>query len=42
MHIFVINLEKDISRRESIVGQLEALGLAYEIIPAVYGAALST
>ena len=41
MHIFIINLEKDTSRRESIVGQLEALGLTYEIIPAVYGAALS-
>jgi len=41
MHIFVINLEKDIARRESIVGQLETLGLPYEIVPAVYGAALS-
>jgi len=41
MHIFVINLEKDHARRESISAQLEALGLSYEMIPAVYGAGLS-
>lgn len=41
MHIFVINLEKDLARRESISGQLEALGLTYEMVPAVYGAGLS-
>lgn len=42
MHIFVINLEKDITRREFISGQLEKLGLLYEIVPAVYGKMLST
>ena len=41
MHIFVINLEKDLARRESISAQLEALGLTYEMVPAVYGAGLS-
>lgn len=41
MHTFVINLEKDVARRKSIVGQLKALGLSYEISPAVYGAGLS-
>jgi glycosyl transferase family 25 len=41
MQIFVINLEKDIARKESIARQLGKLDLAYEIVPAVYGAALS-
>ncbi len=41
MHIFVINLEKDLARRKSISAQLDALGLTYEIIPGVYGAGLS-
>ncbi len=42
MHIFVINLEKDIARRESISRQFEELGLDYEIITGVYGASLSS
>lgn len=41
MHIFVINLEKDVARRESIAAQLDALGLSYEIVPGVYGASLT-
>lgn len=41
MHIFVINLEKDAARRRAISAQLEALGLEYEIVPAVYGASLT-
>lgn len=41
MHIFVINLEKDKARRESISAQLDALGLGYEIVPAVLGASLA-
>jgi glycosyl transferase family 25 len=41
MHIFVINLEKDAARRESISAQLDALGLAYQIVSGVYGASLT-
>lgn len=41
MQIFVINLEKDIARKESIARQLDNLGLVYEFVPAVYGRALS-
>lgn len=41
MHIFVINLEKDVARRDSISAQLDSLGLAYEIVPGVYGANLT-
>lgn len=40
MQIFVINLEKDVERRESISVQLEALGLNYEFVSGVNGAAL--
>ena len=39
--IFVINLEKDVARRESITRQLETLGLRYQIVAGVYGAAMS-
>ncbi len=42
MHIFVTNLEKDVARRRFIIGQLEELKLAYEMVPGVYGAALSS
>jgi len=41
VQIFVINLEKDTERRSSITGQLSALGLPFELVPGVYGAALS-
>ena len=41
MHIFVINLEKDSARRESISLQLQTLGLPFELVPAVYGANLT-
>lgn len=41
MHIFVINLEKDQARRESIAKQLQDLNLEFEVIKAVYGANLS-
>lgn len=41
MHIFVINLEKDVARRESISAQLDTLGLPFEIVPGVYGASLT-
>lgn len=41
MHIYVINLEKDVARRASISAQLETLGLAYEIVSGVYGGSLT-
>lgn len=41
MKIFVINLEKDVDRRDSIKKQLDKLNLPYEIIPGVYGKNLS-
>lgn len=41
MKIFVINLEKDQARRESMERQLAALGLDYEIFPATLGSALT-
>ena len=41
MHIFVINLEKDRARRESIQKQLEKLNLSYEFFPGVLGSVLS-
>jgi glycosyl transferase family 25 len=41
MHIFVINLEKDRARRESIQKQLEELNLSHEFFPGVLGSALS-
>lgn len=37
MNIFVINLEEDAQRRESITKQLNDLGLAFEILPGVKG-----
>ena len=40
-HILVINLEKNKERMAFMDRQLKALGLAYERIPAVYGAALT-
>ncbi|WP_262964915.1 glycosyltransferase family 25 protein [Methylobacter psychrophilus] len=41
MHIFVINLEKDQARRESIAKQLQDLKLEFEIIKGIYGATMS-
>lgn len=41
MQCFVINLESDIVRRQQIVGQLEMIGLAHEVFPAVDGRGLS-
>jgi len=41
MQIFVINLEKDRARRVWITGQLNTLGLPFELVSGVYGAALS-
>jgi glycosyl transferase, family 25 len=41
MHIFVINLEKDRERRESITRQLNGLHLPFELFPGVLGSALS-
>lgn len=41
MQIFVINLEKDRARRDSVKKQLDDLKLPYEFIPGVLGAALS-
>ena len=40
-HILVINLEKNRERMASMDRKLKALGLVYERIPAVYGAALT-
>lgn len=37
MECFVINLDKDVSRRVAISEQLESLGIRYSIFPAVYG-----
>lgn len=37
MKIFVINLKKDVEKRQKIEAQLQALALEYEIIEAVYG-----
>jgi glycosyl transferase family 25 len=41
MQIFVINLEKDHARRESMQKQLDDLQLAFEFFPGVLGSALS-
>ncbi len=41
MQIFVINLEKDHDRRESITRQLNELRLPFEFVPGVLGSALS-
>lgn len=41
MKIFVINLKKDVEKREKVEAQLQALNLDYEIIEAVYGKDLS-
>lgn len=41
MKFFIINLEQDIEKREKITALCESFGLDYEIIPAVYGKALS-
>lgn len=41
MKFFIINLEQDIKKREKITAFCESFGLDYEIIPAVYGKALS-
>lgn len=42
MQIFVINLEKDHQRRESIQRQLDELCLSFEFIPGILGSALSS
>lgn len=42
MKIFIINLEKDISRRESILRQCHDFNLMAEIIPAIDGRSLSS
>src|SRR5690348_4758531 len=42
MKAFVINLERDVRRRESIIAQLESLGLEYEMLTAVLGSALDS
>lgn len=42
MKVFVVNLERDVARRQSIVRQCSALGLDFEITKGVYGAAMST
>jgi glycosyl transferase family 25 len=39
--IFIINLDKSVDRLERISQRLEALGLTFERVPAVYGAALT-
>lgn len=41
MQIFVINLEKDVLRRDSVKRQLDQLQLPFEFIPGVLGSALS-
>ena len=41
MKTFVINLDKNINRMEHMDAQLKRLGIAYERVPAVYGAALT-
>lgn len=41
MLVIVINLPKDVDRRQSIEKQLASLGLEYEVLPAISGAALS-
>lgn len=41
MQIFVINLAKDVERREHITRQLDELALDYEIVPGIVGADLS-
>lgn len=41
MKFFIINLEKDIEKKEKISSLCESLGLNYEIIKAVYGKELS-
>jgi glycosyl transferase, family 25 len=41
MRIFVINLVGNVDRRNSIVGQLDRLGLEYDVVPAVSGKELS-
>lgn len=41
MKIFVINLERDVQRREFMAGQLARDQLTAEFVPAVYGASLS-
>ena len=41
MKTFIVNLEKDTAKKEKILGQTEKLNLKAEIIPAVYGKALS-
>jgi glycosyl transferase family 25 len=38
---FVVNLARDVARRENIEAQLAHLGMAYNIVPAVDGKALS-
>ena len=40
MKIFVLNLERAIERRESILQHLSSLGIEAEILPAVEGARL--
>lgn len=37
MDIFIINLAKDVKRRDSITSQLQELNLPFELFPAVYG-----
>ena len=41
MKTFIVNLEKDIAKKEKILEQTEKLNLKAEIIPAVYGKNLS-
>ena len=42
MQVFVINLPEDVERRRAIEGQLQRLGLPYEVFPAIKGALLSS
>lgn len=42
MKIFVINLDKDVHKMESINAQLKRLHLDYERVPGVYGKSLSS
>jgi glycosyl transferase, family 25 len=42
MKVFVINLDKDVARRDSIVRQCSGIALDFEIAKGVYGAAMST
>jgi GR25 family glycosyltransferase involved in LPS biosynthesis len=39
--IFVVNFERSPVRRQSMQIQLEAIGMAYEIVPAIDGLSLS-